>query len=119
MHGQLIRLHGIDAPESGQTCETQSGPYRCGQRAAIALSDMTAGRTVQCLQSGKDRWGRIVARCAIDGLDLGDWMVEKGWAIAYRKYSLDYVEAEDRARSSGAGIWAGKFLPPEDWRKSR
>jgi endonuclease YncB( thermonuclease family) len=32
-------------------------------------------------------------------------MVEQGWAMAFRKYSLDYVDAEDDAREAGRGIW--------------
>lgn len=40
IHGQRIRLHGIDAPESRQLCDDARGkPYRCGQKAALALSD--------------------------------------------------------------------------------
>jgi endonuclease YncB( thermonuclease family) len=40
MHGQRIRLHGIDAPEEGQTCDDASGaPYRCSQAAALAPAD--------------------------------------------------------------------------------
>jgi endonuclease YncB( thermonuclease family) len=45
-------------------------------------------------------------------------MVENGWAIAFRKYSLEYVKAEESARAKKAGIWAGTFVPPEEWRRS-
>lgn len=40
-------------------------------------------------------------------------MVEKGWAIAYRRYSEEYVPEEDQARSQHRGIWAGTFKEPE------
>ena len=41
IHGQRIRLHGIDAPEGGQTCLDAAGRnWRCGQRAALALQDL-------------------------------------------------------------------------------
>ena len=39
IHGQRIRLHGIDAPEAGQTCRAGGIEYRCGQQAALALAD--------------------------------------------------------------------------------
>jgi endonuclease YncB( thermonuclease family) len=40
IHGQRIRLYGIDAPESCQTCIDASGrTWRCGQRAALGLQD--------------------------------------------------------------------------------
>jgi endonuclease YncB( thermonuclease family) len=40
IHGTRIRLHGIDAPESRQLCKMNGEAYRCGQRAAFALSDL-------------------------------------------------------------------------------
>ncbi|MDW3206075.1 MAG: thermonuclease family protein [Gammaproteobacteria bacterium] len=39
IHGQRIRLHGIDAPESRQLCEQDGQKYRCGQKASLALAD--------------------------------------------------------------------------------
>jgi endonuclease YncB( thermonuclease family) len=39
IHGQRIRLFGVDAPESRQTCEADGQTYRCGQQAALALAD--------------------------------------------------------------------------------
>lgn len=36
--GKRIRLHGVDAPESWQTCEDgDGGTYGCGKEAAFAL----------------------------------------------------------------------------------
>ena len=49
IHGQRIRLHGIDAPESGQTCkDAQAGTYRCGAKAALALADRLGRSPVTC-----------------------------------------------------------------------
>jgi endonuclease YncB( thermonuclease family) len=40
IRGERIRLHAIDAPESGQWCLDGVGKrYRCGQRAAFVLDD--------------------------------------------------------------------------------
>src|SRR5215213_11969999 len=42
IRGERIRLFGIDAPESGQTCLDAKGQrYRCGKKAALVL-DATA-----------------------------------------------------------------------------
>ena len=38
-------------------------------------------------------------------------MVASGWAVAYRRYSLDYVADEDAARRN---IWSGDFDMPWD-----
>ena len=32
VHGQRIRLHGIDAPESQQPCFMEGTPWQCGVR---------------------------------------------------------------------------------------
>ena len=43
-------------------------------------------------------------------------MVRNGWALAYRRYSMDYVEAEGEAKEAKRGMWKGKFVPPWEWR---
>lgn len=116
IHGQRIRLHGIDAPESGQTCETNGRTYRCGQAAALALDELIGGRPVDCRRTDIDRYGRVVAVCSVAGIDLNGRLVEMGWALAYRQYSLDYVNEEERAASLGVGMWAGSFVAPWDFR---
>jgi endonuclease YncB( thermonuclease family) len=119
IHGARIRFNGIDAPESRQTCELNGRQYLCGQKAAIALSDFIAAHTVSCKKTGMDRYRRVIAKCFADGTDLSAWMVSQGWAIAYRKYSMDYVDDEERAHSQKIGIWAGTFVVPEEWRKGK
>jgi len=120
IHGQRVRLHGIDAPEGGQTCLDVAGRnWRCGQRAALALQDLIGRRTVTCDERDVDRYGRIVGRCLVGDLDINEWLVAQGLALAYRRYSLDYVAAEDQARGAGRGMWAGTFKPPWKWRRRR
>lgn len=117
MHGQRIRLFGMDAPETGQPCTRPDGsPWRCGRDAAFALADLAQSHVVSCQLKDRDRYGRIVAVCRIGAIDLGRWVVEQGFAVAYRRYSLDYVSAEDDARRARRGFWAGSFEPPESWR---
>jgi endonuclease YncB( thermonuclease family) len=118
IHGQRIRLHGIDAPEGGQTCLDAAGRnWRCGQRAALALQDLIGRRTVTCDERDVDRYGRIVGRCLVGGLDINEWLVAQGLALAYWRYSRDYVAAEDEVRVAGRGMWAGTFEPPWEWRR--
>lgn len=120
IHGQRIRLHGIDAPESAQTCRTANGKaWRCGQQAALALSDRIGRRPVTCREKDKDRYGRIVAVCSAGGEDLNGWLVSQGWALAYRQYATDYVGQEASAQAARAGIWQGEFVTPWDWRRGK
>ncbi len=117
IHGTRIRFHGIDAPESRQECIRADGKsWRCGQQAAFALSDRIGRATVRCEPRDRDRYGRVVAVCSKDGEDLNRWLVRNGWAVAYRKYSADYVADEAIARSAKANIWSGTFEMPWDWR---
>lgn len=117
IHGIRIRLHGIDAPESGQMCSAAGKKYRCGQRAAFALADKTNNRTVSCEPRDRDRYGRTVAVCYAGDEDINAWMVSQGWALAYRQYSRDYVRQEKAASASKLGIWQGEFVPPWGWRR--
>ena len=55
----------------------------------------------------------------IDKLNLSQWLVLNGWAVAYQKYSKDYVEAETIAKSREAGIWSGEFILPWSWRRGK
>ena len=117
IHGQRIRLHGIDSPESGQFCEKDSKQYRCGQQASLDLADKIGRATVRCEQRDIDHYKRIVAVCSLGNLDLNAWMVRQGRAIAYRQYSRDYVGDENAARAARAGMWAGRFVEPSRWRR--
>lgn len=120
IHGTRIRLFGIDAPESGQLCTRTSGErWRCGQQAALALSDRIGRSTVSCRGRDTDRYGRMVAVCRSRGVDLNGWMVSQGWALAYRRYSTDYVPAENRAAQARRNIWSGSFDRPWEWRSAR
>lgn len=116
IHGQRIRLHGIDSPEGSQTCTRNNRRWRCGQQAALALDRKIAQQPVTCRQTDKDRYGRIVARCWVEGNELNAWLVAEGWAVAYRRYSTLYVDEERSAELKNKGIWSGTFVKPEDWR---
>jgi endonuclease YncB( thermonuclease family) len=118
IHGQRIRLEGIDAPESRQSCTDAAGAeYRCGQVAAFALADRIDRAVVKCKGDERDRYRRRLAVCSADGIDLSAWLVEQGLAVAYRKYSTAYIPQEDEARTAKRGLWAGVFELPWEWRK--
>jgi len=117
-----VRLHGIDAPETNQTCLRAAVSWPCGFEATAALRGLIENHLVDCTRRDKDRYGRIVAVCTVvgpEGIDLNSEMVANGWAVAYRRYSPDYVAEEDKARKLGRGIWSGDFVEPEQWRRGR
>ncbi len=85
--GERIRLHGIDAPESRQSCFIEGRQWQCGKDAANILADFINNRPMTCEDLGRDRYERIIAKCAVAGDDIGSWMVSEGLALAYRRYS--------------------------------
>lgn len=118
IHGERVRLVGIDAPESNQLCAglTDGKPIPCGRQAAFYLSDLLGRHTVSCIPAGLDRYRRTLARCEVRGQDVGRAMVLAGWALSFVRYSREYDPDEAIARSAQAGLWSMDFLPPWEWR---
>jgi endonuclease YncB( thermonuclease family) len=117
--GERIRLHGIDAPELGQTFWYRGQNILCGTMALAALQALTAGVEVLCQIVEYDIYGRLIGKCyASNGVDIGERMVLSGWALAYRQFSLDYAEAEEAARQAERGLWGGSFMMPWRWRQT-
>jgi len=117
IHGQRVRLWGIDAPESDQLCRgADSLPYRCGSVAAFAL-DQIGGRPVTCSPRATDRYRRVVAVCVGAPVDLARWLVGAGLALDWPQYSRGAHSTDQAAATSkGAGIWAGSYIEPWKYR---
>ncbi len=99
VHGQRIRFHGIDAPESGQLCRLDGTPWQYSKDAANALADKIDHRPVACEDLGRDRYDRIIARCTVAGEDMGAWMVQPGLAQKHSGRSTRQVcTAQARGR---------------------
>ena len=113
-----IRFHGIDAPEKKQICIKNSKEYSCGQEATNALKIKINEKLVTCkVQDKLDRYKRYIGVCFLGNVDLNKWMVINGYAVAYRRYSKDYIEDENYAKQNKIGLWSGNFIHPEKWRK--
>jgi len=111
-----IRLHGIDAPEMKQTCKTSKGEEQmCGQLAKQALEKLIGGQDVTCKGDTRDRYKRLIAVWYVGTLNINTQMVTSVWALAYRRYSINYVRAETLAKSRCGGMWGGEFAPPWEW----
>lgn len=113
LSGERIRLKGIDAPEYNQICRRNGEDYRCGQSARTALVALIGGRPVECTGWERDRYGRFLGSCSAGSTDLNRALVAKGWAIAYG----DFEAEEALAREERAGLWAGEFDRPRQWRE--
>lgn len=120
MQDMRIRLLGIDAPETDQIClDEKCGRWTCGIEARDRLAQYVDSRKITCVGDNKDRYGRTLATCFIDGKNLNAWIVSEGFALAYTQYSSAYVDQEKAAHSARRGLWRGAFIAPWDQRDSR
>lgn len=119
IHGERIRILDIDAPESRQPCTKPDGSeWRCGQQAALALSDWIGTAAVTCETIKKDKYGRWLARCSVARVDVAEWLAGQGWAVPYRECKCEVIrDATARAKAAGLNIWSGEFQMPWEWRK--
>ena len=112
---QLVRLHGIDAPKLDQTFWWWGQQIACGTMSLAALEALIAGVKVRCEVIERDRHGRLVAKVySPNGVDIGRRLVSAGWALAYRRYSKDYVDAENAGPQGEARDVARHLRAPLD-----
>ena len=114
-----IRLHGIDAPETKQTCKIDNQDWYCGKQSTKELKNLIKNQKVECNVNDVDRYNRYVAICYVNEININQWMVKNGWAIAYRYYSEDYVLEEKYANDKKLGIWKSEFIEPYAYRKKQ
>ena len=118
--GETVRLYGIDALETAQTCTTdQGGIWECGAWTTLQVRMLYQGRRAQCDTVDIDRYGRSVATCTVDGVDMGRAIVRAGLATAYRRYSMAYDLDEKAAAVAGIGIWSAQFETPATHRETQ
>ena len=117
IQGQRIRLYGVDAPESAQTCiQPDQAVWPCGRRVAAVVDQHVGRKSVVCEVRDVDRYKRLVAECFINGQSINKWLVAEGMAFAYRQYSPLYIVDEDAARAQRKGIWSGVVQAPWEYR---
>ena len=105
-----VRLSGIAAPESDQTCSNAAGDlYACATLAASALLQLVDGERIICRADSWNLNRRLLATCWRGDLDLGREMVREGRVIAYPHFSTAYAAEEDEARAARRGIWGARF----------
>lgn len=108
LNHERIRLWGIDAPEHDQ-------PY--GHTATITLQSFLDGKEIKCVYKSTDRYRRNVSICYANNADVGSYMVSRGLALDYTRYSHGHYRIEqETAQREKIGMWSGPFITPEEWR---
>ncbi len=112
-----IRLAGIDAPERRQAYGLASRKH---------LASIVAGKQVTVEYQKRDRYGRIVGKVLLDGIDACLEQVKVGFAWHYKKYQHEqsaedqrlYADAENQARDERLGLWReNNPMPPWEYRR--
>ena len=81
--GEKIRLACIDTPElRGAKSDTISA-----KEARDYLNSLVSGREVDISRITKDKYDRTVAELSINGINIQQIMVQKGYAKIYSKYA--------------------------------
>jgi endonuclease YncB( thermonuclease family) len=112
--GERVRLLNLDAPERAQICTDAAGAqWACGEAARSYLRRLLASGDITCTPTGRDRYERLLARCSGAGSDLGGQVVGAGLAVPDGGYGAEAAAA----RAAKAGIWAGPFTAPAQWRR--
>ena len=79
--GRRIRLANVDAPELHGRCPAE---IQMAERAKLAAMIALATSPARVVPEGRDdRYGRLLARVAIDGRDLGETLIAQGLARGY------------------------------------
>lgn len=112
--GYSVAVSGLDIVRSDETCGDGGGSWACGIRARTAFRGFLRGRAVVCAVPPEGGRDLISAQCRIGKQDIGEWLVENGWARAAR--GGPYAEAGDKARAARKGIFGAapdlSGLPP-------
>jgi endonuclease YncB( thermonuclease family) len=98
-----VAIAGIDVVKSDETCHDNGKAWTCGAHALGAFRAFLRGLAVVCaIPADKDR-GEFNVRCRSGKKDVGEWLVENGWARPEK--GSPYEEAGEKARSLRKGIY--------------
>ena len=100
-----IVLPGIAPLPLDAQCGSGGGAWPCGMRARTAFRAYLRSRSIRCEVPGDfvEREQTVASNCTVGGGDVGDWLVENGWAGALG--DGPYAELEVKAKKAGRGIW--------------
>jgi endonuclease YncB( thermonuclease family) len=86
-----VRLIGIDAPEIKGSTDIEK---TLAILSRDALHKLIFGKIVRLEDVGTEKYGRLLANVYLDDINVSEWMIKNGYAIAYN---------------------GGKKMKPNDW----
>lgn len=116
---QRLRLWGVDAFESTQTCrDALDVVWPCGAVATERLRQLVNRPDFACRVDPEfvDRHAREFSVCYAGDHDVGALLVSEGLAFAYGR-GAQYLPLEAAAKRARRGAWAGRFVRPQYFRQ--
>jgi micrococcal nuclease len=121
----LVRLLGIDAPETSKGQNQPGQPFSARSRRHLAKRVLN--RCVELTTYGDDRYGRRLAVIHLERVNINLEMVSLGLAEVYRGRTPEgfnrrpYEKAAEKARRNGRGMWiqGPSYRSPIDWKHQR
>lgn len=101
--GRTVTVAGIEPVAADETCTDSGRQWPCGARATTAFRAFLRGRAVICDIPGEADNGDFTARCRLGKQDIGEWLVENGWARAPADGA--YAQAAEKAQKGRKGIY--------------
>lgn len=101
--GRTIVLEGVVPVEVNRICDNAiGGQWSCGMKARTAFRALVRGRAISCLLPDQQKTA-VETECHIGKDNLGQWLVEQGWAEA--KPGSDLESLGKAAKLMGKGIY--------------
>lgn len=101
--GYSVAISGVDIVRQDETCTDGGKSWTCGTRARTAFRAFLRGRAVVCTVPPEGSRDLITAECRVGNQDVGQWLIENGWARAAK--GGPYVETGEKARMARKGIF--------------
>jgi len=119
INDQRFMLFGIDSVMRKQSCMLDGKSWACWSAAVQDLQSLLDQGPVTCDVVGEpDVYGRLLARCSVNGQSVNRQLVDQGFAVARPSDTTDYVAAEATAKEKKVGLWQGQFVQPSAFRRS-
>ncbi|MFA5961586.1 MAG: thermonuclease family protein [Parcubacteria group bacterium] len=107
--GQVVRLIGIDAPES----VAPEKPVQCfGPEASEESKRLLEGKEIRMEKdvSEKDQYGRLLRYVWVGDIFVNDYLVRNGFARADNfppdeKFKAEFSQAQAEAKNNKRGLW--------------
>jgi endonuclease YncB( thermonuclease family) len=120
INGIKIRLAGVDAPEISQKCKIRGHIENCGEIVKLRLVQATSNEDITCYGHGKDYFGRVLAECYVNDININKWLLREGLAVYYyNKDFRSYKILETLAKQERNGLWDSEFQNPKEYRRQQ